>query len=42
MPPDYLTLYRERIEKVTLEDLSRLAGLYLDKSNNVKAHFGRL
>ena len=35
MPPDYLTRYRERIEKVTLEDLSRLAGLYLDKSNNV-------
>jgi predicted Zn-dependent peptidase len=35
MPPDYLARYRERIEKVTLEDLNRLAGLYLDKSNNI-------
>lgn len=35
MPPDYLDLYRDKIENITLADLHRLANTYLDKTKNV-------
>lgn len=35
MPPDYLELYRDKIEKITLDDLRRLADIYLNKTKNV-------
>ncbi len=35
MPPDYLDLYRDKIENITLADLHRLANVYLDKTKNV-------
>jgi predicted Zn-dependent peptidase len=35
LPADFLLNYRDKIEKVTLKDLNKVAGKYLDKTKNV-------